>query len=587
MKTERQRPNVGVDAFKIALQRSHHHPTAADSDSTTSTVHKKKKTSSGAVMSTEYCTSSFAASSALHHQSHCKSKSDDYAKQTLAESLAGLLPRLPQPRIQSSSTPVDCQSFASVDCGYYEVGSMRSSMNYGEMMMNPMDTKFKRHDHLLSPGGVSDSSNDLLEMLSCMSVGTVRSCGTNKGCGKKPSLRNSLISDYGEDCASHGSIPSLAVSLAGLLPKPPICDDSIENDDDTFSNSPYSDRVSFASAFSDFQSYASGHSTGQRSLLSTMTSTANTAEDINEGILNELNTTHYQADDENEVIISPSPLKSHTKALKSILRSNGLTREKQCNERGHHSLNHASPQGVDQYDENNGYKKQDLSLRYREKRNEASSQKKKRQQKQQTLHHHSINTHRLASAPLDGLTREEQDDILSQAKHHQHNPKYELGDTVRSSKDFLREGSITNVFKLRTHDFAFVKRSDGRYTYAILANRSYQSRDAMEKKTTLLPESYPNDSVENEVVDDDMEEVMLFVINQTGSTKLIRKKHWAKCIRCLQLVSTQPVEVSETTDNYMTHSRKNTAHHEQIPKESHPRHQRISRNSRDPPDKHR
>merc|ERR1719296_222792 len=62
---------------------------------------------------------------------------------------------------------------------------------------------------------------------------------------------------------------------------------------------------------------------------------------------------------------------------------------------------------------------------------------------------------------------------------------------------------------LQKHDFAFVKRSDGSYSYAILAFRSFEPI----KKGTGT------------------EECMTFVTNKIGSTKIIRERHWSEFIR--------------------------------------------------------
>jgi len=73
---------------------------------------------------------------------------------------------------------------------------------------------------------------------------------------------------------------------------------------------------------------------------------------------------------------------------------------------------------------------------------------------------------------------------------------YELGETVRCQTHM----STGDTSSLENHDFAFVKRSDGSYSYAILAERS--------------------------------EEFMLFAMNASGATKKISKKHWSSLL-CL------------------------------------------------------
>ena len=84
---------------------------------------------------------------------------------------------------------------------------------------------------------------------------------------------------------------------------------------------------------------------------------------------------------------------------------------------------------------------------------------------------------------------------------------YKLGETLRSPSHMIASAQPTseenmNMDSLQKHDFAFIKRSDGSYTYAILA-----------------------------CIDEDGER-MTFVLNTYGSTKVVRKRHWEKLV-CL------------------------------------------------------
>jgi hypothetical protein len=73
---------------------------------------------------------------------------------------------------------------------------------------------------------------------------------------------------------------------------------------------------------------------------------------------------------------------------------------------------------------------------------------------------------------------------------------YRLGEPARSSSHM-----VSKVSTLKNYDFAFIKRTDGLWTYAILAYRT--------------------------------EESMMFVMNETGSTKIIKKRQWAEYVRCV------------------------------------------------------
>jgi len=84
---------------------------------------------------------------------------------------------------------------------------------------------------------------------------------------------------------------------------------------------------------------------------------------------------------------------------------------------------------------------------------------------------------------------------------------YSIGDKLRSPYHMGARSS--DIDSLRQHDFAFVKRSDGSYTYAILVYRS----------------SKPIRGT------DDVEEIMVFALSNDGTIKSIRKRYWNKCIR--------------------------------------------------------
>ena len=95
---------------------------------------------------------------------------------------------------------------------------------------------------------------------------------------------------------------------------------------------------------------------------------------------------------------------------------------------------------------------------------------------------------------------------------------YTLGETARSPShmiiDLTSEKATSAVNSLSIHDLAFVKRSDGRFTYAILAFRS-------------------NEKVNNS--NQSLEECMTFVLSDFGCTKMIKKSQWTESVR---LVST-------------------------------------------------
>ena len=85
---------------------------------------------------------------------------------------------------------------------------------------------------------------------------------------------------------------------------------------------------------------------------------------------------------------------------------------------------------------------------------------------------------------------------------------YALGDVLRSPYHMIIEPTveraIASVGLLKPHDFAFLKRSDGSYTYAVLASRSW---------------------------DDNGEELLTFVVSGDGATKTAREGRWPECVR--------------------------------------------------------
>mmetsp|Transcript_11359 Transcript_11359/g.27948 ORF Transcript_11359/g.27948 Transcript_11359/m.27948 type:complete len:322 (-) Transcript_11359:62-1027(-) len=86
---------------------------------------------------------------------------------------------------------------------------------------------------------------------------------------------------------------------------------------------------------------------------------------------------------------------------------------------------------------------------------------------------------------------------------------YIIGDCARSSSHMIMDPSIQAIGTLQKHDFAFIKRSDGSYTYAILACRSFVHI----KEGT------------------ETEKCMTFVMHVKGTTKVIRERHWNDFIR--------------------------------------------------------
>ncbi|KAL7516944.1 hypothetical protein ACHAWX_001914 [Stephanocyclus meneghinianus] len=102
-----------------------------------------------------------------------------------------------------------------------------------------------------------------------------------------------------------------------------------------------------------------------------------------------------------------------------------------------------------------------------------------------------------------------------QKEHCRFRKDYTLGETARSVSHMIIEScpqkAHERASQLENFDFAFIKRMDGSWTYAILAHRSFVKGG----------------------VDSSKEGCMLFVMNKEGSTKMIKKRHWAEFVRCV------------------------------------------------------
>ncbi|KAL7466404.1 hypothetical protein ACHAXS_006703 [Conticribra weissflogii] len=96
--------------------------------------------------------------------------------------------------------------------------------------------------------------------------------------------------------------------------------------------------------------------------------------------------------------------------------------------------------------------------------------------------------------------------------------RYHLGDKPRSASHIAiclgenKSQAIAAVSSLKVHDYAFVKRRNGEYSYSILADRTMTRN--------------PKDGKE--------EESMVFVTSPEGHSKIIKRKYWADMIGLVQ-----------------------------------------------------
>ncbi len=110
-------------------------------------------------------------------------------------------------------------------------------------------------------------------------------------------------------------------------------------------------------------------------------------------------------------------------------------------------------------------------------------------------------------------------------------PDYSLGDIARSPSHMVHhsipEQSYESVNSLQIHDFAWVKRTNGSYSYAILAFRS------------LEPPSNPKSKSEHD--EEILDEYLGFVMCNEGSIKYLKKCMWSEYVRPVSMVGMDPI----------------------------------------------
>jgi len=116
-------------------------------------------------------------------------------------------------------------------------------------------------------------------------------------------------------------------------------------------------------------------------------------------------------------------------------------------------------------------------------------------------------------------------------KYHHHRglrADYFLGEAIRSRSDMIsmptHELATCAAASLKVHDFAFVGRSDGSFTYAVLAYRRRLPRlGAGGDATTGSPE-----------------DCLTFVVCERGYTKTIPRRFWHDAVRLARVPPTRP-----------------------------------------------
>ena len=135
-------------------------------------------------------------------------------------------------------------------------------------------------------------------------------------------------------------------------------------------------------------------------------------------------------------------------------------------------------------------------------------------------------THNHKSRPNPGSSR----------THRQRHPKYVLGEVARTPRDMMiyrsNNEAIRSASLIKKLDQAFIKRSNGLWTCAILADRALQPINATSNRRHDSSHWFTEWEIDPTAME--LEDSMLFVINEDGATKIIHKRNWGKFIRRLR-----------------------------------------------------
>lgn len=111
---------------------------------------------------------------------------------------------------------------------------------------------------------------------------------------------------------------------------------------------------------------------------------------------------------------------------------------------------------------------------------------------------------------------------------------YNLGDVVRSPSHMIVQPTDGQAFRaassLDFEDFAFVQRSDGSFSYAILVHRSM--------------EHIQNDKGRSIV------ECMTFVVSGVGATKKVARGNWGKYVRLVSMAGAPPKQQADIEETF-------------------------------------
>ena len=139
--------------------------------------------------------------------------------------------------------------------------------------------------------------------------------------------------------------------------------------------------------------------------------------------------------------------------------------------------------------------------------------------------------------PIDAPTSRESAALAKVRDKKRRKPKpkplvrYKIGDACRTSQDMIicnsKHAATESAGLLKKWDGAFIKRSCGVWTYAVLIERAPQPVDVMKRRL----EYFYWTTVEEVDPRCEMEDSMLFAIDGDGGTKIIPKHAWFNYVR--------------------------------------------------------
>ena len=131
-------------------------------------------------------------------------------------------------------------------------------------------------------------------------------------------------------------------------------------------------------------------------------------------------------------------------------------------------------------------------------------------QQSQAAAQYENNLYPSSSSPLRDSRPMQEHEEDQESTHNGFRSDYKLGECSRHPSHMIIPQTTAGIDTLGRYDFAFVKRSNGTYSYAILAYRT---------------------NIDQSDIHVAKGECMAFVIDDIGSTKMIRKKYWREYIR--------------------------------------------------------